>query len=60
MFCNIFGMLSASRRNESQTLCNDRVASSGLAQDGKSGKGGKLAAPASVEASEVFVPGGCG
>ena len=58
MYCNIFGMLSASRK-ESQTLCNDRVASSGLAKAGKGDKGekdAKLAPPVSVEASE-FAPG---
>ena len=54
----MFGMLSASRRNESQTLCN-RVASSCVHESGGD-KLAKLAAPVAVEASEpseLFVPG---
>ena len=55
----MFGILSTSRRNESQTLCN-RVASSCAHESGTGGKGGqvfKLATPLAVKASELLVPG---
>ena len=58
----MFGMLSTSRRNESQTLCNSRVASSCVHESGGD-KLAKLAAPVAVEASEtseLFVPGVAG